>query len=393
MPRLLKRLSLAFAVFAIGLVLFAVIAFRVLAQRVIADDTEPVRLQLVADWEQNANTLEAQLEAAAAWSTPGEPTPPELGCQLRWTGESAAVQRHLERCPNAPAPLDEQTLTALDALNDQLLVRAADAPVVERDFVWMTSLNGHDDWSEVTGTPLEFFEVHGPIVEAPTLALRQVRGLALLRLLQGQRTATLEAAVTDVTALAKALLGRPFVLDQLIGVGLLDRQRAVLDGLGRPELGPSSQAVQALRGARLASAMVWHPWVPKTQRDRILPKLPTASRCAAASEALLLLEMGPLLAENHAVFVTDFTQWRNTTPCPSTFVKAALTARAVMPEDSWKPLLGSAQFLNRAEQGDFFSALLMRAIESSALGRRAVTELILSLTAAKPFEAIGKQPR
>ena len=303
------------------------------------------------------------------------------------------MQRHLERCPGAPGPIDEKTLTALDALNEQLLVRAGDAPVVERDFAWMTSLHGHDDWSEVTGTPLEFFEVHDPIVEAPTLALRQARGLALLRLLHGQRGGTLEAAVTDVTALARALLGRPFVLDQLVGVGILDRQRAVLDGLGRKDLGPTSQDVQALRGARLASAMVWHPWVPKAQRDRILPKLPVASRCAAASEALLLLEMGPLLAENHAVFLTDFGAWRNSSPCPSTFVKAALTARAVMPEDSWKKLLGSAQFLDRAEKGDFFSALLVRAIESSALGRRAVTELILSLTAAKPFSTAGEQPR
>ncbi len=393
MPRLLKRLSLAFAVFAIGFVLFAFIALRVVAQRVISDDTEPVRRQLVADWEKNAGTLEAQLVAAAAWNTPGERTPPELGCQLRWTGQSAPVTRHLERCPGAPGPLDEQTLTALDALNEQLLLRAGDAPVVERDFGWMASLHGHDDWSEVTGTPLEFFEVHGNIVEAPTLALRQVRGLTLLRLLQGQRTGALEAAVTDVTALARALLGRPFVLDQLVGVGILDRQRTVLDGLGRPELGPTGQDVQALRGARLASAMIWHPWVPKAQRDRVLPKLKVASRCAAASEALLLLEMGPLLAENHAAFVTDFTQWTNTTPCPSTFVRAALTARAAMPEDSWKKLLGSAQFLNRAEQGDFFSAVLVRAAESTALGRRAVTELILSLTAAKPFPGDGEQPR
>ncbi|MDP3153575.1 MAG: hypothetical protein Q8N23_12935 [Archangium sp.] len=393
MPRLLKRLSLAFAVFAIGLVLFAFIALRVVAQRVIADDTEPVRRQLTADWEKNAATLEAQLAAAAAWNTPGEPTPPALGCQLRWTGESAAVQRHLERCPDAPGPIDEKTLAALDTLGEQLLWRAADAPVVERDFGWMADLQGRDDWGEVAGTPLEFFEVHSAIVEAPTLALRQVRGLALLRLLQGHRAGTLEAAVTDVTALAKALVGRPFVLDQLVGVGILDRQRAVLDALGRKELGPPSQAVQALRGARLASAMLWHPWVPQAQRDRFVPKLPVASRCAAASEALLLMELGPLLAENHADFVNRFTAWRSTTPCPSTFVKAALTARAVMPEDSWKKLLGSAQFIDRAEQGEFFSALLVRVVESTALGRRAVTELILSLTAAKPFPADSEQSR
>lgn len=391
MPRLLKRLSLAFAVFAIGLVLSAFIALRVLAQRVISDDTEPVRRQLVADWESHAGTLEAQLEAASAWNTQGEHTPPELGCQLRWSGESPAVQRHLERCATAPAPIDEKTLIALDAMNEQLLVRAADAPVFERDFGWMASLQGHDDWSQVTGTPLEFFEVHGDIVDAPTLALRQTRGLTLLRLLQGQRTGTLEAAVVDVTAFARALLGRPFVLDQLVGVAILDRQRGVLDAVGRPELGPPGKAVQALRGARLASAMVWHPWVPKVQRDRLVPKLPVASRCAAASEALLLLEMGSLLAEHHPAFVNDFTAWKQTNPCPSTFVNAALEARASMPEGSWKKLMGSAEFLNRAEQGDFMSSLLVRGVESSALGRRAVTELILSITAAKPFPGSGEQ--
>ncbi|MDP1829985.1 MAG: hypothetical protein Q8L48_42375 [Archangium sp.] len=387
MPRILKRLSLAFAVLAVGFVIAGWIALRVLASNVLSTDTEPVRLQLVADWAKHADGLEAWLAAVTSWSTPSGPTPVATGCQLRWTGESAAVRQHLARCGDAPGPLDEQTLVALDGLAEQLLVKAAEAPTLERDLSWMAGLHGQDDWSDVTGTPFEFVEAGSSLMDAPSLALRQVRGLALLRLLQGQRAGALDAAVDDVTAFARALLGRPFVLDQLVGVAVLDRMRAVLDGAGQPDLGPGAAEVQALRGARLASAFLWHPWVPKVQRERFLPKLAVASRCAAASEALLVLEVGPPLAENYPQFVEDFTAWRKTNPCPSAFVNRALDARATLPEGSWKQLLRSAEFVNRAEQGDFVSTLLVKTIESSALGRRAATEAIFSVTAARPFAA------
>lgn len=384
MPRLLKRLIIAFAVFSSGLVLAGFIGLRVLASNVMKRDTEPVRDQLVADWAKHADTLDTQLAAATSWSTPSAPTPPELGCQLRWTGESAPVQHHLERCKDAPGPIDEQTLGALEKLGDQLLVEQAKAPTLARDFGWMAQLHGHDDWSQVTGTPLEFFPPESPIIDAPVLAVRQVRGLALLRLLDGHRQGALDAAVADVTALARALLGRPFLMDQLVGVAILDRTRAVLAAVDQQDLGPTAKTAEALRGARLASALLWHPWVPRAQRERFLGKLAPPSRCAAASEALVLLEVGDPLQENYPEFVADFTAWRKSNPCSSSFVNQALDLRASMPEGSWKKLLQS-QFAVQAEQGDFFPALLMKTVEGTALGRRAATEVILSVTLARPF--------
>ena len=392
MPRILKRLTLAFAVLALGLALSGWLATRVLASNVMSSNTEPVRAQLVADWAKHADELDAELTAASAWSAPGEPTPPATGCQLRWTGDSAAVQQHLARCKDTPGPIDEQTLGALEALGDQLLVKAAQAPSLERDFGWMTSLHGHDDWSQVAGTPFEFFDVdpaNGSVMDAPTLALRQVRGVALLRLLAGQRAGDLAGAVDDVTALARALLGRPFVLDQLIGTAVLGRLRSTLDAVGQPQLGPSAAAVKALRGARLASAFLWHPWVPKAQRERFLGKLAPASRCAAASEALLVLEVGPPLAENYPEFVADFTAWRKSA-CTSDFLNRALDARATMPEGSWKRLLRSVEFITRAEQGEVGSALVVRAIGASPLARHAAIEVIFSVMVARPFP--DKQP-
>ena len=395
MPRFLKRLTLTFAVLALGLVLSGWLAIRVLASNVMSSNTEPVRDQLVADWAKHADELDAHLAASSSWHALGEPTPAAAGCQLRWTGESAAVQQHLARCKDAPGPIDQQTLGALEALGAQLLVNAAEAPTLDRDFGWMTSLHGHDDWSQVAGTPFEFFDVDpasGSLMDAPTLDLRQVRGVALLRLLAGQRTGTLAAAVDDVTALARALLGRPFVLDQLIGTAVLDRLRSTLDAVGQPGLGPSAPEVKALRGARLASAFLWHPWVPKAQRERFLGKLAPASPCAAASEALLVLEVGPPLAENYPDFVSDFAAWRKAGACKSDFVNRALDARTTMPEGSWKHLLRSVEFITRADQGEPGSALVVRAIGASAHARHAALEVIFSVMVARPFPAEKDEP-
>jgi hypothetical protein len=388
MPRLLKRLSLVFALLAVGLFVAGWITLRVIATNVMTDDTEKVRAKLVADWAKNADALEANLGQVTAWNVVGGRTPPETGCQLRWAGESAAVKKHLARCTGAPGPIDEQTLSALDALADQLLVKEAQAPKLERELSWMAALNGNDDWSQVEGTPFEFFDVDPAVLsatDAPLLALRQVRGLGLLRLLAGQRSGTLEAAVTDVEALARALLGRPFLADQLIGVVVLERTRAVLDAAGQQTLGPPLAQVQALRGSRLASALLWHPWVPKAQRDRFLPRLPAASRCAAASELLPVLEAGPPLAENYPGFVEELDGWKKTRPCDSDFVIRALDARAHLPAGSWKHLLGSTDFIKGAEQGELGPSLLVKIIESSPLGRHAVTEVAFSVMLARPF--------
>jgi hypothetical protein len=390
MPRLLKRLSLVFALLAVGLFVAGWITLRVIATNVMTDDTGQVRAKLVADWATNADALEASLGQVSSWNTVGGRTPPATGCQLRWAGESEAVKKHLARCTGAPGPIDEQTLGVLDAMAEQLLVKEADAPKLERDLGWMAALQGHDDWSQVEGTPFEFFDVDPAVVsasDAPLLALRQVRGLALLRLLSGQRSGAMEAAVTDVVALAKALLGRPFLSDQLIGLAVLERTRAVLDAAGQQALGPPVAELQALRSSRLASALLWHPWVPRAQRDRFLPKLPAASRCAAAGELLPVLEVGPTLAENYPDFVAELDEWKKAKPCGSDFVVRGLEARTHLPAGSWKHLLRTTEFITRAEQGDVGPSLLVKIIDASPLGRQAVTEVIFSVTVARPFPA------
>ena len=188
-----------------------------------------------------------------------------------------------------------------------------------------------------------------------------------------------------MVALARALLGRPFLSDQLVGLAVLERTRAVLDAAGHSALGPPLAEVQALRGSRLASALLWHPWVPKAQRDRFMARLPPASRCAAASEVLPVLEAGPPLAENYPGFVEELAAWKKTAPCNSEFVVKALEARASLPPGSWKHLLRTTEFVTRAEQGEVGPALLVKIIEASPLGRHAVTEVAFSVMVAKPF--------
>ena len=385
MPRIFKRLTLAFAVLSLGTLLAGFLALLWLAHQVRTNETEPVRRQLVADWGKNADALEQNLTAAAAWNTPSAATPPELGCQLKWTGESLPVARHLARCHDAPEALDFALLATLEAPRAQLLLKADTLPVVERDLTWMARLRGHDDWSAAAGTPFEFLDVNGSFMEAPALSMRHVRALAMLRLLEGQRAGALGPAVEDVTALARALVGRPFVLDQLIGVAVLDHTRAVLDAAGHPELGTKREELAALRSARLASAFLWHPWVPRAMRERFLPKLAPASRCAAAAESLLVLEVGPPLQENYPEFAADFAAWKKTKPCSSELVELALDAREHLPDESWQHLLGSAGIASGLSHDTGFSRLLMKVVEGTALGRSTLTELIFSVTVARPF--------
>ena len=133
-PRLFKRLTLAFAVLALGILLAGFLALLWLAHQVRTNETEPVRRQLVADWEKNADAFEQNLTATTAWNTPAGRTPPELGCQLTWTGESTPVLQHLARCgaAGAPAALEDATLAALDQLGPELLTKADTAAVVNR---------------------------------------------------------------------------------------------------------------------------------------------------------------------------------------------------------------------------------------------------------------------
>lgn len=385
---MLKRLPLFFAALTVGLVFAGWLSTQLLAGRVMEKDTEPVRRRLVADWEQHADALAADLAATKAWSELDARTPPNAGCQLRWMGDSAALERHLARCDAALTPLDEATLSALEALGDQLLARAAEAPTVSRDLTWLRALRGHGDWSQAAGTPLEFVDpslARSAHFTLPQVEPAQTRGLAQLRLLEGQRAGALDEAVLDVTALARALLGRPLAVDQLLGADLLLHLRAALDAAGRPELGPPAPELASLQRARLASAMLWHPWVPRAQRDRFLPVLHAASRCAALGEALVVLETGPLLAEHYADFALELGTWHQAAPCRSDFLARMVAARRELPERSWRRLLPMAELVQRAELGDLLPGILLWAAESSAAGRHALLELIFSVTVARPF--------
>lgn len=390
---MLKRLPLFFAALTVGLLFAGWLSIRLLAARVMDKDTEPVRRQLVADWETHAEAFAADLAATRPWSELTARTPPEAGCQLRWMGDAAALQQHLARCDPASKPLDEATLSALDEMGNQLLVRAPEAPEVVRDLSWMSTLREHDDWSQAAGTPLEFVDpslARSTHFALPQVEPAQVRGLVQLRLLEGMRARALDEAVRDVTALARALLGRPLAVDQLVGADLLARTRALLDASGRPELGPPAAELASLQRARLAGAMLWHPWVPKAQRDRFLPALHAASRCAALGEALVVLETGPLLKAHYPDFAQELTTWHQGAPCRSDFLARMVAARRELPDRSWRRLLPMAELVKRAELGDMLPALLLWAAESSHAGRQAMLELIFSVTVARPFASPEK---
>jgi hypothetical protein len=385
---MLKRLPLFFAALTLGLAFAGWVTLRVLAGRVLDRNTEPVRRMLVADWERHAEQLENDLALTRDWSELHDTTPPALGCQLQWRGEARSIHVHLERCAGAPGPLGDADVSALKALGDQLLVKAAEAPAPARDLSWMASLRGHDDWTMAAGTPNEFLDPtfqRSTAVPQPQVDGDQLEALARLRLAQGQRAGALEAAVDDVTALARALLGRPFFADQHQGLDLLALQRRVLDGAGRTSLGTPPGELAALQRARLASAMLWHPWAPKLTRERFLARLHAASRCAAIGEALEALDAGPLLAEQYPDFTADFAAWQQSAACRSDALARMVAARRSLPEHSWRRLLPTTELVERAERGEVLPAFLLWSVESMASGRKAMMEVILSVTAARPF--------
>lgn len=381
MPRLLRRLSIAFAVLAFGLAVALWVGIRAVATNVINDQAEPVRKKLLADWEAHADALERDLLAAAPWAVTGERTPVELGCQLRWSGQSPAVQQHLARCHELGPAVRGAVVEQLEKLGDEVLRRESEAPIVERDFGWMAATRGHDDWSQAAGTPLEFIDPdprNASVMDVPTIDARQLGALVTLHLLAGHRSGKPEDAAADVTALARALLGRPVISDQLLGLSLLERLRAQLAAIDRLDLAPNEESLKSLRGSRLAAALLWHPWVPKQLRARFLPKIAPASRCAAAGEAMLLLELGEPLRENYPDFVTDFTAWRQGA-CASDFVNRGLDARASPVPGTWQRAFRTAVVLDGADPSAPGPALVIRAAESSALTRRAALETLFSV--------------
>ncbi len=388
MPRLFRRLSLFFAVLALGTLAALWVGARVVAERLVDEKTEPVRRQFLADWAANEAQFAADLEASAAFNVTQERTPASLGCELTWAGDGAALAQHLARCDHRGAPLPRELVSALEKAGDDLLRDPAKAPTFERDLGWMQALRGRDDWSQAAGTPLEFFDFSaaGPsVLEVPVLDAPQLQALAALRLLEGQRAPGLEDAVLDVTALGRALLGRPVLVDQLVGLRVLQRLRGVLVAAGRPELAPSQAALDALRGSRLAAGLLFSPWVPPALRARFFPTLSAASRCAAFGNATLFLEVGELLDEHYPAYRPALAAGRPGA-CASDFIARGLDGRAAMAPGAWARALRVAA----RDPGDpdaVGPSLMTRAARSSSVTRGAALETFLTLVASKPFPA------
>lgn len=385
---LFKRVTLAFALLAVGGLIALWVGQRAIATNVMKDQTAPIREKYVADWEAHADAFQKNLELTAAWLPPGARTPPSLGCQVPWAGDGAAVQRHRERC--APrARIDPGLLETLEGLDGALLT-SADAPKVDDDLSFLAELRGHDDWLGEDGTPLEFFDAdvaHLSALDVPVLDARQVKALAARRLLSGLQRGALEDAAKDVTALGRALLGRPVLLDQLLGVEVLRLARRELVAAGQPDLAPPEDVIEALRQTRLAASLLWHPWTPDALRGRFSPSLPAASRCAASGEGAIHEELGAALEAFYRPYLDSLRALRVQYPCASDFTARLVAARAHVPDDATKRLLRATELLSTDE---LRNALLLRSADSSELVRKAAVESYFAVTLARPFpEAVN----
>ncbi|MFZ5444528.1 MAG: hypothetical protein ACOZQL_31335 [Myxococcota bacterium] len=384
MPRLLRRFTLVFLVFALGLALAAWLAVRVIATRIIEDSARPVREKLVADWDQHGATLAPTVALASsvlAARGAAEPMPVAVACHLSWTGAAAAVQTHRARCdvkdPGLPADVMHQLATLSQA---QLTEPALTLPEV--DLAWLALVPGHEDWSSPAGTPLEHVDVDPrtgpPPAIWPSVALEQTLAVATTRLVGGARAGDV-AAMTEVTSLGFALLSRPLIADQLVGLAVLERARAFADATGASGA-PTTEQLAALRTTAIAGSQLWSPWVPAAQRA-LLAQLPPASRCAAAIEALSTLELGQALVENYPDWARELAAWRPG-GCHLELVTRALEARRTVADERFFDAVVRGALL---ERGSLSESVVRWLFPRSALVRRAALESVLSVSAVRPF--------
>lgn len=381
-----RRLTFAFAALALGLVGSLWVTLRIVATHIVEDKTTPVRQQLRADWENNEARFLQALQATEVWASGGEATPPDLGCQLTWVpAEHPAVVAHRARCKDGPSTMDPALAKALDTLGEQALAKEAELAAVSLDLSWMTALRGHADWSDATGTPYELVDAkrETSVLDWPLLDPHAVRQLAALRLVAGQRAGALAEGVEDVTALSRALLGRPSLPEQLAGVAVLRQLRAQLDAAGHPELGPAKDFVADLRVSRLAAAQLWHPWLPAAQRERLLAKVPQASRCAAAADALLYGELGEPFRQVYPGHVEALHAWRGAA-CPSAALQRAWEDRRADAPERWQRLLTGGELLAGDLAGPW-PGILSRLVERDSAARRAAIEVLLAVVTSRPF--------
>lgn len=388
MSRTFKRLTFAFAALSLGLLGSAWVTMRVVAARIVDDKTAPVKQQLLSDWAQHEARFVQGLQATEVWASGGEPTPLSAGCQLPWVpADHRAVRAHLARCKDAAPRLDDALVKALGTLGDDALAKEAELPALPQDLAWMAGLRGHGAWAAPDGTPYEFVDARNEpsVLDWPLLDGASTRALATVRLVQGQRAGALADAVEDVTALGRALLGRPTLPEQLVGVAVLRRLRAQLDAAGQRALGPAKDFVDQLALTRLAAAQLWHPWLPAELRERLLPKLPAASRCAAAADALLYAELGEPFEKVYAPHLPALHAWRKGA-CGSALVQRAHDERRATPQERWRRLLLGGELLS-VDGSSPAAGLVARLVEHDSAARRAAVEVLLSVVTAKPFPA------
>ncbi len=390
MSRNVKRLLLVFLAVVVGLAACGYAGLALAVQQVRSQSTEPVRRQVDADWRANAASLEADLAKAAAWTRGDGPSPVELGCRLRWTpADRDSVKKHAARCGGKTYAVSPEVLDALSKLGAEVLKREAEAPPLPAPLDWLAELRATGRWSFDTGTPWELEATdpwQNPTLAWPLLDLRHVRAVGTLRLLEGVRAGKLEDAVVDVEAFARALASSPHLLSQLGAFAVLKATRDQLDALGRPELGPRADEVEALKRSRRALAMLWNPWVPKEVRDAVDAKAPPEARCAAAWESTIFLgEVSLLMRDAYPQFYADF-EAKQATPgwCDSTQLALVWKAARTVPPDAWSRLSAAGTISGSGTEAAG-PALLVTLARVSPSARRAAADVLLAIATPNPF--------
>jgi hypothetical protein len=285
------------------------------------------------------------LDGGSSADPRGAPVPGWLGCRVGWAGGTGATRVQPSPCPAGDA-LPPALVQRLTTLREDALTQRQALGRLDIDVSWMAALSGHDDWTTATGTPLAARAGEPTsLKEGPAPRCQDVNALVMVRLIRAVDDGDVAAGVRDVEALLRAVGGLPMLMatDCSSGGAWFAHSSLKRAGLDADTAGLVELAQRRGVERRRVAAMVWHPWVDRAVREKVLERLTPFERCLAAIDGAAAIEYGALLDERYPGHRDAFEGWLRGPRGCSTPLTEDFAARSRA--GNWKAMLGRDRFV------------------------------------------------